>query len=79
MLTFSITVWYRSASIQNKNMLEGLVQAASKITCGKLLSIELIYTTHTLRKATTIIFDFTHLQTTSSNLSLLGSGSDPSN
>ena len=31
-LTFSITVWFGSASIHNKNMLEGIVKTASKIT-----------------------------------------------
>ena len=59
-LTFSITVWFGSASIHNKNMLEGIVKTASKITGSKLPSIESIYTTRTLRKATTIISDSTH-------------------
>ena len=59
-LTFSITVWFGSASIHNKNMLEGIVKTASKITGSKLPSIESIYTTRTLRKATTIISDCTH-------------------
>ena len=48
-LTFSITVWFGSASIHNKNVLEGIVKTASKITSSKLPSIESIYTTRTLR------------------------------
>ena len=59
-LTFSITVWFGSANIHNKNMLEGIVKTASKITGSKLPLIESIYTTRTLRKATTIISDSTH-------------------
>ena len=59
-LTFSITVWSGSASIHNKNMLEGIVKTPSKITGSKLPSIESIYTTRTLCKATTIISDCTH-------------------
>ena len=59
-LTFSITVSFGSASIHNKNMLEGIVKTASKITGSKLPSIESIYRTRTLRKATTIISDCTH-------------------
>ena len=59
-LTFSITVWFGSASIHNKNMLEGIVKTASKITGSKLPSIDSIYTTRTHRKATTIISDSTH-------------------
>ena len=59
-LTFSITVWFGSASIHNKIMLEGIFKTASKITGSKLPSIESIYTTRTLRKATTIISDCTH-------------------
>ena len=59
-LTFSITVWFGSSSIHNKNMLEGIVKTTSKITGSKLPSIESIYTTRTLRKATTIISDCTH-------------------
>ena len=57
---FSITVWFRCASIHNKNMLEGIVKTASKITSSKLPSIESIYTTLTLHKATTLISDSTH-------------------
>ena len=41
-------------------MLEGIVKIASKITGSKLPSIESIYTTRTLCKATTIISDSTH-------------------
>ena len=59
-LTFSITVWFGSATIHNKNMLEGIVKIASKITGSKLPSIESIYTTRTHRKATTTISDSTH-------------------
>ena len=59
-LTFSITVWFGSASIHNKNMFEGIVKTASKITGSKLPLTESIYTTHTLHKATTIISDSTH-------------------
>ena len=59
-LTFSITVWSGSASIHNKNMLEGIVKTPSKITGSKLPSIESIYTTRTLCKATTIISDCTY-------------------
>ena len=59
-LTFSMTVWFGSASIHNKNMLEGIVKTASKITGSKLPSIESIYTTHTPCKATTMISDSTH-------------------
>ena len=59
-LTFSITVWFGSASIHNKNMLEGIVKTASKITGSKLPSIESIYTTRTLHKATTTISDSIH-------------------
>ena len=59
-LTFSITVWYGSASIHKKNMLEGIVKTALTISGGKLPSIESIYTTRTLHKATTIISDSTH-------------------
>ena len=44
-LTFSVTVWYGSASLHNKNMLEGIVKAASNII---------------LRKATTIISVSSH-------------------
>ena len=44
-----------SASIHNQNMPEGIVKTASKITGSKLPSMESIYTTRTLRKATTII------------------------
>ena len=53
-------MWFGSASIHNKNMLEGIVKTASKITGSKLPSIESVYTTRTLRKATTIISDCTH-------------------
>ena len=60
MLTFSITVWFGSAGIHNKNVLEWIVKTASKITGSKLPSIESVYTTRTLRKATTIISDCTH-------------------
>ena len=79
-LTFSITVWFGSASIHNKNMLEGIVKTASKITGSKLPSMDSIYTTRTLRKATTIISGSTHparkppLWTSFR----LGSGSNPS-
>ena len=59
-LTFSITVWFGCASIHKKNMLEEIVKTASKITGSKLPLIESIYTTRTLRKATTIISDSTH-------------------
>ena len=59
-LTFSITVWFGSASIHHKNMLEGIVQTASKITGSKLPSIDSVYTTRTLHKATTTISDSTH-------------------
>ena len=59
-LTFSITVWFGSAGIHNKNMHEGIVKTASKITGSKLPLIESIYTTRTLRKATTIISGSTH-------------------
>ena len=59
-LTFSITVWFGSASIHNKNMLERIVKTASKITGSKLPSIESVYTTRTHRKATTTISDSTH-------------------
>ena len=59
-LTFSITVSFGSARIHSKNMLERIVKTASKITGSKLPSIESIYTTRTLRKATTIISDSTH-------------------
>ena len=59
-LTFSITVWFGSASIHNKNMFEGIVKTASKITGSKLPLTESIYTTHTLHKTTTIISDSTH-------------------
>ena len=59
-LTFSITVWFGSASIHNKNTFEGIVTTASKITGSKPPSIESIYTARTLRKATTIISDCTH-------------------
>ena len=59
-LTFSITVWFGSASIHNQNMLEGIVKTASKITGSKLPLIESIYTTRTLCKATIIISDCTH-------------------
>ena len=76
-LTFSITVWFGSAGIHNKNMHEGIVKTASKITGSKLPLIESIYTTRTLRKATTILTPLT-LQSTSLNLFHLGSGSDPS-
>ena len=41
-------------------MLEGIVKTASKITGSKLPLIKSIYTTRTLRKATTIISDSTH-------------------
>ena len=64
-LTFSITVWFGSASIHNKNMLEGIVKIASKVTGSKLPSFEPVCTT---RKATTTSFNLFHL----------GSGSDPS-
>ena len=60
-LTFSITVWFGSANIHNKNMLEGIVKTASKITGSKLPLIESIYTTRTLRKATTIILSLIHI------------------
>ena len=60
-LTFSTTVWYGSASIHNRNMLERIVKTASKISGGKLPSTESIYTTRTLRKATDFYFsDSTH-------------------
>ena len=59
-LTFSITVWFGSASIHNKHMLEGIVKTASKISGSNVPSIESIYTTRTLRKATTTISDSTH-------------------
>ena len=59
-LTVSITVWFGSASIHNKNMLEGIVKTASKITGSKLPLMESIYTTHTLCKATTTISDSIH-------------------
>ena len=39
-LTFSTTVWFGSASIHNKNMLEGTVKTASKITGSTLPSAE---------------------------------------
>ena len=58
--TFSITVWYGSASLHNKNMLEGIVKAASNIIGCELPSIESIYATRILRKATTIISDPSH-------------------
>ena len=58
-LIFSITVWFGNASIHN--MLERIIKTASKITGSKLPSIESVYTTRTLRKATTIISDCTHL------------------
>ena len=55
-------------------MLEGIVQAASNIIGCELPSIESIYATRTLRKATTIISDI--LQTTFMNSFPLGGGSD---
>ena len=38
-LTFSIIEWFGSASIHNKNMLEGTVKTTSKITGSKLASV----------------------------------------
>ena len=77
-LTFSITVWFGSSSI-HKNMLEGIVKTASKITGSKLPSIESIYTTCTLRKATTIISDSTHPANHLFESLHLGIGSDHQN
>ena len=59
-LPFSTTVWCGSASLHNKNMLEGIVKAASNIIGCELPSIESIYATSILRKATTIISDSSH-------------------
>ena len=72
--TFSITVWYGSASLHNKNMPEGIVKAASSIIGCDLPSIESIYATSILCKATTIISDSSIPQTTFLNFFPLGSG-----
>ena len=53
-------MWYGSAILHNKNMLEGIVKVASNITGCGLPSIESICATHILRKATTIISDPSH-------------------
>ena len=58
-------------------MLEGIVKTASKSTGSKLPSIESIYTTRTLRKATAIISDSIHPANHLFESLSLGSGSDP--
>ena len=57
-LTFSITVWYGSVAVHNKNMLEGIVEI--KDHWLKTSLVESDYTNLTLHKATTIISDSIH-------------------
>ena len=37
-LTFSIIVWYGSASVHDKNLLDGIVRVASKLLASKIVS-----------------------------------------
>jgi hypothetical protein len=59
-LTFSITVWYGTASARDKKKLKRVVKIASKIIGCKLPSLDSIYNLRTRRKARSIIFDNTH-------------------
>ena len=59
-LTFSITVWFGCARIHNKNMLEGILRQPQRSMAANLPQLKSVYTTRTLRKATTIISDCTH-------------------
>ena len=59
-LTFSITVWYGSASVHDKNLLDGIVGVASKLTGCELPSLESIYTTRTQRKVRCTTADEQH-------------------
>ena len=59
-LTFSITVWYGSASVHDKNLLDGIVGVASKLTGCELPSLESLYITRTQRKVRCITSDQHH-------------------
>ena len=56
-LTFSITVWYGSASVHDKNLLDGIVGVASKLTGCELPSLESLYITRTQRKVRCLTSD----------------------
>ena len=49
-LTFSITVWFGSASVHDKKLLDGIARVASKLRGCELQSLESIFTIRTQRK-----------------------------
>ena len=59
-LTFSITVWYGTASARDKKNLNRVVKTASKIVGCKLPPLDSIYNLRVRRKARSIISDSTH-------------------
>ena len=59
-LTFSITVWFDSASQQDKLHLQRIVNTASKIIGRELPSIESLYHVRALRKIRNSVRDPSH-------------------
>ena len=59
-LTFSITVWYGSATQEDRDRLEGVVKTASTIIGRQLPSVNSIYTDRLTRRARKITADPTH-------------------
>ena len=59
-LTFSITVWFGSASVHDKILLDGIVRVASKLRGCELPSLESIYITRTQRIVRCITSDQHH-------------------
>jgi hypothetical protein len=60
LLTFSITVWYSSSCQFEKEKLEKVVRAASRIVGRDLPSIESLYTLRMMKKCRSIMRDPTH-------------------
>uniref|UniRef100_A0AAX7SLC0 Alkylated DNA repair protein AlkB homologue 8 N-terminal domain-containing protein n=1 Tax=Astatotilapia calliptera TaxID=8154 RepID=A0AAX7SLC0_ASTCA len=59
-LSGCITVWFGSCAISDRKTLQRIVGTAEKIIGVSLPSIEDIYTTRCIRKATSIVADRTH-------------------
>ncbi len=60
-VTFSITCWFQSVSLQNRNRLQSVVTVCSKIIDLSVRSLTQIYDQQTLRLASKIIKDPSHV------------------
>ena len=59
-MTFSISVWYGSATQEDKDKLEGVINTASKIIGCQLPSLEEMYLKRTMKRARRIANDSSH-------------------